>query len=71
MLGYAALKGNKEFVELLLSHGADPFVADETGLTALKEAQFRRRHEIAELIESYMNKKENKNAEQNAQPDSR
>lgn len=56
LLSYVALRGDKKMVELLLSHGADPYATDDVGFTALVATKFRKRRDIALLIESYMKK---------------
>ncbi|WP_181303957.1 ankyrin repeat domain-containing protein [Rufibacter sp. XAAS-G3-1] len=51
-LMYAASKGNKEIVELLLSSGADVNATDGGGNTVLTAAKESQNSEIIMLIES-------------------
>ena len=43
----------QEIVRILLDHGADPSIADNDGVTALRHAERRGYTEIAELLRSH------------------
>ena len=48
----AALKGNKEIVELLLAHGANVTAKDNTGRTPADEAARRGHDDIIALLKA-------------------
>ena len=53
----AALRGHKEVVELLLSHGAEVDATDNRGMTALQSAEQKGRDDIVELLRLYKSMK--------------
>jgi len=53
---YAASKGNREIVELLLASGADVNATDGEGNTVLTAAKESKNSEVITLIESKLKK---------------
>lgn len=51
MLHWAAYWGTPEVVHVLLEHGADPNIKDESGSTALRWALWAEREDNAEVLE--------------------
>ena len=53
-LHYAAMKGSRELVELLLANGADPTVKNKAGLTPADEAEKAGNKDIADILREAM-----------------
>lgn len=52
-INWAVALGRKEFVQALLSHGANPHIKNKNGYTAIKTAEERGFEEILKLLKTY------------------